>query len=119
MPHHQTENSAPKWPKHGFSQIAVVGVSEEKLTEIRKAVAARLGADITPSVTYFQLDEFLAALGPPLPTPPPPKVKYINGWKSTATYVVLSPAETKAREDGLRKLMAELIMRESRSKPTR
>ena len=118
MPEHQTKDNFKKWPKKGFSQIAIVGVSEETLTEIKREVARRLGADIAASVSYFAQDEFLAALGPPLPTPPPPTVQYIHGYKVTVTYTVLSPEATKAREDGLRKLMAELILKEIRSNPT-
>ena len=119
MPKHPTDNPTQKWPENGFSQIAIVAVSEEKLTEIKREVSRRLGADIAESIIYFDQDEFLATLGPPLPTPPPSTVKYIHGYKVTATYTVLSPEATKARENGLRKLMAELILQESRSFTTR
>ena len=96
--------------KSGYSQVAVIGVDEKKLTKLRDAVAHSLGPQVAGCVRYFLPDDFLAWLDELPPPPPlPTTVKISGGRKSTATYVRLSPEETQTREKGIINLMREVM----------
>ena len=104
---HEVGNVA-KCVKAGFAQIAVVGVSPDKLDKIRGAVTNSLGPEVTARVSFFLPDAFLAILeNLPPPTPLPLTEKRVRGWTSKAKRTVLPPEETKAREDAMVKLIAE------------
>ena len=119
---HEVGNVA-KCIKAGFSQIAVLAGSEDRLGKISAAVAASLGAEVAAHVGYFLPDAFLAwlqALPPPAPPAPPtapaPVTTTVRGWKVRTNYPQLTPEETKAREDAAIKLLAE-SMKKPRGKP--
>jgi hypothetical protein len=99
----------------GFLQIALIGTSQDKLAKLQGAVTHSLGPDVAARVSYYLPDEFMAALkNLPPPAPPSPTEKRVRGWTSKAKRTVLSPEETKAREDAMIQLLAENMTKENR-----
>jgi len=97
--------------KAGFTRIAVVGVSDDKLGKLAAAVANSLGADKAKCVGYFLPDAFIASLrAAPKPEPPTAPVTRTRGGRVVKrTVVALSPEEAKAKEHDALKMMAELM----------
>ena len=97
--------------KAGFTQIAVVGVSEEKLGKLEAAVRNSLGAESAARVGYFLPDGFIDYLRKlPAPGEPTgPKTKIVKGYKVRSVYGDVSPEEAKAKEDQMIRLMAEMM----------
>jgi Holliday junction resolvase-like predicted endonuclease len=96
--------------KSGFTQIAVIGVDENKLAKLQDAVAKSLGPQVAGCVHYFLPDDFLGWLDQLPPPPPLPNTVKISGSrKSISTRTRLSPEETRRREKGIINLMREVM----------
>jgi len=111
---HEVRNVA-KCVKAEFAQIAIIGVSEAKLTKLAAAVAASLGEAGAARVGYFLPEAFLAFLqNLPPPAPPEPTTKTVHGYKVKTNYLALSPEEAKAREDVMIKSVADSMKKPPR-----
>jgi len=110
-----------KCVKAGFTQIAVIGVNEDKLAKVKGAVMNSLGSEVATNVTYFLPDEFISMLKdlpPPKPIQSPsPSVRKSRGYTVNTTYTKLSPEESKAREIAMIKLIAESMKKVKRGQP--
>jgi hypothetical protein len=102
--------------KAGFSRIAVIGVSEDKLGKLSAAVANSLGPDKAPCVSYFLPDAFIASLSamPQSEAPSEPAARTRGGRVVKRKVVTLSSEEAKAKEDEALKLMAEMMKNKKR-----
>jgi len=97
-----------KCRKAGFTRIAVVGVSEDRLSKLESAVANSLGAEKARCVGYFLPDAFIDALRVERkPQPVPEPVARTRGVKRKI--VEISAGEMKEKEDQAMKLMAQLM----------
>ncbi|MEO6245224.1 MAG: type IV secretion system DNA-binding domain-containing protein, partial [Opitutaceae bacterium] len=107
-----------KCVKAGFGQIAVVGVTPEKLKRMETAVAHALGAAVAARVNYFLPDDFIAhvrAMPLPLPAEPPaPEVRQSRGYRVKRSYPTLTAEETKARESQTIDALADLMRRKKK-----
>jgi Type IV secretion-system coupling protein DNA-binding domain/TraM recognition site of TraD and TraG len=99
----------------GFERVAVIGVDENKLAKLQSAVSVSLGPATASRVSFFLPDAFLVWLRdlPAIATPVPNET-IVGGRKVKTTFVRLSPEETKAREDGLIKVMVEAMKKPKR-----
>lgn len=103
--------------KAGFTQIAVVGTSEDRLGKLASAVTNSLGAEKAKFVGYFLPDAFIASLrdvpkSRPETASEPARTR--GGRVVKRAVVTLAPAETKVREEQALRLMAELMKRKQR-----
>ncbi|HTB64167.1 MAG TPA: type IV secretion system DNA-binding domain-containing protein [Opitutales bacterium] len=110
-----------KCVKAGFTKIAVISVSEDKLAKVKGAVMNSLGSEVAMRVTYFLPDEFISMLKD-LPPPksiqsPSASVRKSRGYTVNTTYTKLSPEESKAREIAMIKLIAESMKKAKPGKP--
>lgn len=103
--------------KAGFTRIAVVGVSEDKLGKLASAVANSLGVEKAGFVSYYLPDAFMAALATvTAPTPTAEPITRTRGGRIVKRALVpLSPEEAKAKEEQALKLMAELMKKRKRT----
>jgi hypothetical protein len=95
----------------GFTIIAMVALSEEKLKRIEAAVVAELGPSVAALVTYYLPDRFSAYLQSlPRPAPLPQPVKIRRGYKvKVSAPDELSPEKAKARENATIDALADLM----------
>lgn len=107
-----------KCVKAGFTRIAVVAMSEEKLGKIRAAVGHSLGEEKAKLVTYHLPDAFIESLRKrevPIPAAPEPEIRSRGGRVVKRTFTALSPEEAKAREEAAHRLMAETMKKKRRT----
>ncbi len=100
--------------KAGFTRIALVAGSEEKLAKLSAAVSNSLGKEKAACVSCFLPDAFIESLRneEPVPlaqAPAIPEVRSRGGRVVKRTYTPLSVEEAKAREDEAHRLMAEAM----------
>lgn len=97
--------------KAGFTRVAVIAVTEEKLAKLSSAVLNSLGRERAENVRYFLPEKFLESLGsaPKGEPPEPVPVRTRGGRTVKRTVVALSSSEAKAREEQGLQLMAELM----------
>jgi len=97
--------------KAGFSHVAVISSSAERLSQIAVAVNGALVVEEAKRVGYYSVEEFIAYLrnlhleDAKLPTPAG-QGKVSHGYKIKSSSVKLTPEEAKAREQMGLKLIA-------------
>ena len=107
---HEVGNVA-KCFKAGMPKVAVICITEERLSKIRAAVHGSLGSELASRVIYFQPDDFishLASLHPPTSkTSAEPEVR--RGYKIKRSMTKLAPEEQKHREEAAIRSIAETM----------
>ncbi len=109
--------------KAGFTCVAVVGVSDDKLGKLAAAVTNSLGADKAKCVGYFLPDTFIASLRDlpkPQPAAVPEAIRTRGGRVVKRTIVTVSPEEATTKETQALKLMAAMMKAgmKNRERPT-
>jgi GTPase SAR1 family protein len=102
--------------KAGFTQIAVVGLSDEKLGNLAAAVANSLGAEKAKCVSYFLPDAFISSLrlvSNPQP-PAEPLTRTRGGRVVKRKVIVLSTEEAKGKEEQALRVMAAMMKSKAR-----
>ena len=103
--------------KAGFTEIAVVAVTDEKLEKMTSAVRHSLGEVAASRVKFFLPEAFidyLRGLAPPVRAEP--KTKTVRGYKVKTVYEDASPEDIKAKEAEMVQLMADLMQKKAASK---
>mgnify|MGYP001017805502 CR=1 FL=1 len=101
----------------GFTQVAMVGVSEDKLGKLASAVLNSLGAEKAKHVRFVLPDAFLASLrlAPKPETRVDEPTRTRGGRVVRRTVVEVSTEEAKAKEEEALRLMAELMRKKKRT----
>lgn len=99
--------------KAGFTRVALVSVSEDKLAKLSAAVANSLGEEKAKCVTCHLPDAFIASLCEyPSQSAVPKEAPRTRGGRTVKrTFTPVSPVEEKAKEAEALRLMAELMKR--------
>jgi hypothetical protein len=96
--------------KAGFTKVAVIAVSEDKLSKLKAGISNSLGPDMVGRVSYFLPDAFLTELREvPVVLPPIPAETKSHGYQVKRTYATLPPEEVRVREEAALKLIAEAM----------
>jgi hypothetical protein len=100
--------------KEGFTAVAVISPSEERLRKIEEAAKAGLNPDESSCVGYFIPDQFIAWLRELTPTitappvsPPIPTERTTRGYKVRRSAAKLTEEERKAKEEIALKAIAQ------------
>jgi hypothetical protein len=99
----------------GFSRVAVISPSPERLKHITAAVQAGLGSGAAAKVSYHSPDEFIAELrkiAAEAPKPEPPRIpteKVVHGWKVRRHGAALSEGQRKANEGNTLNIMLSAL----------
>lgn len=102
--------------KAGFTRIALISTSDEKLKKLAAAVANSLGEEKARYVSYHLPDAFLASLGKietPAAAPEMPATTR-GGRVVKRKFTAVSTEEAKAREEAAHRLMAEMMKKRIR-----
>ena len=95
----------------GFSKVAVISVSEDRLEKIGKAVVRSLGSDVAAKVGFYLPDQFIAELKAlPMPEQAP---KTVRGYKIKRSAATVTPEEQKQREEVAIHLIAESMKKKT------
>lgn len=95
-----------------FPIVAVITATEVKLRQMKEAVAAAVGVDLSKRIEFFLPDAFLAFLKslPNEPLPPPTPVQTTRrGYKVKRSAPTLSPEEIRAKEALALRVLAETM----------
>jgi len=107
---HEVQN-VKKCLAAGFSKVAVISVSEDRLEKIEKAVVRSLGPDVGHKVGFYLPDEFIAELKAlPMPEQAP---KTVRGYKIKRSAATVTPEEQKQREEVAIRLIAESMKKKT------
>lgn len=104
-----------KCVENGFSRIAVVSSSPERLEQIKAAVVAGLGAEVAAKVEYHSPDTLIQELRTITSEVPAPKVaeqpkeRIIRGWKVRRFGAAQTEDERKASEAAIMKIIMPLL----------
>ncbi|HEU5124827.1 MAG TPA: type IV secretion system DNA-binding domain-containing protein [Verrucomicrobiae bacterium] len=104
-----------KCVENGFSRIAVVSSSPERLEQIKVAVMAGLGAGVAAKVEYHSPDALIQELRTITSETPAPKVaeqpkeRIIRGWKVRRFGAAQTENERKANEAAIMKIIMPLL----------
>jgi hypothetical protein len=107
---HEVQN-VKKCLAAGFSKVAVICVSEDRLEKIEKAVVRSLGTDAATKVGFYLPDQFIAELKAlPMPKQGP---KTVRGYKIKRSAATVTPEEQKQREEVAIRLIAESMKKKN------
>lgn len=105
---HEVGNVA-KCLKTRLPQVAIICVSEDRLTKIANAVSGSLGTDAAARVAYYQPDQFIAHLKTLRQPVPKDSVTTHHGYKVKRSAPKLTVEEQRQREDLANQMMAEAM----------
>lgn len=99
-----------------YPTVAFISSTESKLRQVKEAVAAALGPDLSGRVLYFLPDAFIDHLGrcsrvTTVATPQKPADEIRRGYRVTRSAPKLTPEELKIKEDAALRLLAESMKR--------
>ena len=95
-----------------YTTVAFISGSDSKLRQVKEAVAAALGPDLSGRVLYFLPDAFIEHLGrcsrvSSVATPQQPADEIRRGYRVTRSAPKLTPEELKIKEEAALRLLAE------------
>lgn len=106
-----------KCVKAGFTRIAVVALTDEKLKKLTSAVQNSLGVEKSKAVGFFHPHAFIDSLRERralIQSPAQPETRSRGGRTVKRTFTALSPEEAKAKEVTAHRLMAETMKKKAR-----
>lgn len=108
--------NASKCLKAGFSKIAVICPSADRLSRLAEAMKGCFSPEQASKIGFYSPDDFIsylqtATLEAEPSDKPAPTEERRRGYKVKRSFVQLSPEEAKAREDSALKMLAEKMRR--------
>ena len=108
----QEIGNVAKCIKANVNQIALIGLSRDRLSRLEAAVQNSFGSDIAKGIRYFLPDEFISYLQSIAPSgDSQPREETNRGYKVKRQVITLATAEIKTREAEALQVLTESMKR--------